>query len=177
MSEGKEEKTVLELTTEDGYEVLVEQDTRVARILFQDMEGMMAMQDLGLWGPYRKRADKWMKQKNKLFLAIQTMIHKDPKCMALVSRRDNGTYWVHDIIPLCMIMEQPFRHMMMNEIKLLAEREQVQVIVPQVLKDLEKFELTHGTTMEEINKAFDHANDQMMQTGEKVIKFNTNEIE
>lgn len=159
----------LDLTIQDGFDLKVIDDSRTAVGIFMDLQAMMEMQGLALLGDAKTRADKWLKQKSKLLLAIETRRFNDPKCIALVSRRTNESFWVHDIIPLLMISQYPYRKMMMDCIKDLAEDKNVKLIIPQVLHELQKAEEEDILPIETINEIFDKGYDKMAETGEKDV--------
>ena len=156
----------VEIKTEDGYEVILCQDSRVSAIMFTKMRDYMTLQGLQFLNDCQKRINKWFKQKNRMFGMIQTIMHQDPKVMTIASERDNGTIWIHDILPLSPVMEQPFRLMLLQWMERMAKENDRKIIVPTWLREAVNVDMKDNLTMEEAEKLFGDADANRKETGE-----------
>ena len=159
--------TQIQMTTDDEYVVIFCDDTKVSAIAFKELKDYMTMSGYMFLPDCQKRMDKWYKQPKKYFAMIQTKMHSDPKVVTLASERENGSIWVHDILPLCPVMEQPFRSLMISWMENFAKFNNKTIIVPKWLRESAILDEKDNITIGDAATLFEKGSVEMEATGSK----------
>jgi len=159
--------TEINITTNDEYVVIFCDDTKVSATAFKELKDYMTLQGFMFLPDCQKRMDKWYKQPKKYFAMIQTRLHSDPKVVTLASERENGSIWIHDILPLCPVMEQPFRSLMISWMENFAKVNNKTIIVPKWLRESAVLDEKDNITIDEASTLFDKGTAEMASTGSK----------
>lgn len=168
--EPKEEntETTYKIKSDEHYEFLVIEDHKLAKKIFKELvEAVLLSQGYQFYKEVQDNINKWRKQKSCLFCAIETSVTQDAKVCAICSIRENGSVWVHDIIPLCPVMEQPFRMWIINCMKELAESRDVTLIINKRFEEIALQEFKSEMTVDTANEVFDKAQKEMEANGNK----------
>lgn len=162
-----------------NYEFLLIQDPQVAAQAFKELRDFMLMQGQQFLPEVQKHIDVWFRQKEKMYGMIHLEDGSEPKVMGLFSRTRKGSIWVHEIIPLIPVMEQPFRKMIIDCITKYCETDKCKLIISQKFKDIANADLINDLTLDEANNLFDEAEVKMKETGEDVaeVKLDKNNVE
>jgi len=161
METPQEEKTY-KIKSDEYYEFLVIEDHKASKKIFQELtQAVLLSQGYQFYEETQKNIDKWKKQKSRILCAIATSKTQDAKVCALCSIRENGGVWVHEVIPLCPVMEQPFRLWIINCMKELAEYRNVTLIMNKRFEEMAMQEFNNDLTVDDAKEIFDKGQKEM----------------